>query len=199
MYCCIKGCEKPVKASGMCAAHYRRAQEGRDMATPIREMIRSGPDIDRLKAKMKVNDETGCWEWQKSLNTNGYGQFRFRGRPQQAHRVSWILHNGEIPEGEGQYKTLYVLHKCDNPICINPEHLFLGSQSDNANDAISKDRWHQLPGLTGEAHGRALITEDDVRAIRASDMPARKIAVQYGISHGAVQHIRKRRSWKHVE
>lgn len=192
MECCIKGCGKPARARGMCVAHYHRLRSGRDMSTPLRQVIRTGPDIDRLKAKVKVNADTGCWEWQASLNTNGYGQFRFRNRPQQAHRVSWILHNGEIPEGQN------VLHRCDVPVCCNPEHLFLGDQSDNAIDAVMKNRWGPR-GMVGEAHGRALVTEDDVRAIRASSLSIRALAKKYGISLGAIQHIRKRRSWTHVE
>ena len=197
MYCCIKGCEKPAKVLGMCAAHYDRARTGRDMTKPVREVIRTGTDIERLKAKMKVDEVTGCWMWQKSVNTNGYGQFRFRGKPQQAHRVSWILHFGEIPNGSGTYGTKNVLHKCDTPLCINPDHLFLGDQADNANDAVSKERWGKR-GLKGEKHGRATLTEEIVRAIRASDLTARQTAEKFGTSTGTVQHIKKRRTWAHI-
>lgn len=192
MICCIKGCDRPAKARSLCAAHYDRLKSGLAMSAPVRKVIRSGSDIDRLLAKMEVNEQTGCWEWRASLNTNGYGQFRFRARPQQAHRVSWILHNGEIQRGA------YVLHRCDNPLCINPAHLFLGDQSDNANDAVSKGRWGKR-GRKGEAHGRAKITEADVRAIRASVEPASHLADRYGISVSAVRHIKMRRSWINVE
>lgn len=192
MLCCIKDCDKPARALGMCKGHYDRMKNGRDMSPPLRQVIRSGPDIDRLKAKISVNEANDCWEWQASLNTNGYGQFRFRNRPQQAHRVSWVLHHGEIPAG------LYVLHKCDNPLCINPDHLFLGTQAENIADAMSKDRW-RTPRPVGESHGNAVMTEDDVRAIRASSEPSRRIAKRYGVTQSAIQHIRKRRSWQHVE
>jgi hypothetical protein len=192
MICCIKGCELPARAMGMCTGHYSRVRDGRDLAAPLRKVIRSGPDIDRLKAKVSVNEETGCWMWTASVNTNGYGQFRYQGRPWQAHRASWLLHNGDIPEG------LYVLHRCDTPLCVNPDHLFLGSQSDNLLDAVGKNRWNS-GRLSGEEHGRSLVNEDDVRAIRASTETIRKLAAQYGISVGAIQHIRKRRSWQHVE
>jgi len=194
----MKGCNRPVKALGLCAAHYDRARNGKNMADPVRVVSRDPDDLARLKSKVKIDEATGCWVWQASLNTNGYGQFAFKGRPRPAHRVSWELHNGPIPEGENAYKTANVLHRCDNPLCVNPDHLFLGDQSDNANDAVSKERWGKR-GLTGEAHGRAVVTEEIVRAIRASDLSVYKLGEQYGLSAGAVQHIRKRRSRQHVE
>lgn len=196
MDCCIKGCDRPAKARGMCSAHYTRLFTGQDMNDPVRNVCR-GSDLDRLKSKIKIDPQTGCWIWQASLSTNGYGQIKFGDRPVLAHRVSWILHHGEIPKDGSKYGTMNVLHKCDNQLCVNPDHLFLGDQSDNALDAVSKDRWGKR-GLSGEKHGRALVTENDVREIRASDLPIKKIAEKFGLSSGAVQHIRSRRSWKHV-
>lgn len=181
----------------MCSAHYNRLSTGQDMNDPVRDVVRSGSDLDRLKAKVKIDPVSGCWIWQASLSTNGYGQIKFGDRPVLAHRVSRILHNGEIPGDGSKYGTMNVLHKCDNQLCVNPEHLFLGDQSDNANDAVSKSRWGKR-GMKGEKHGRALITESDVRAIRASELTGRTLAEKYGLSPGAIQHIRLRRTWKHV-
>jgi len=87
-----------------------------------------------------IVSKSGCWEWQKALNPNGYGKAYFNGKLRQSHRISWILHRGKIPVG------LFVLHHCDNPICVNPDHLFLGTQKDNMHDMIAKGRknggWH---------------------------------------------------------
>jgi hypothetical protein len=199
MLCCIKGCDRPRKARGYCSAHYERYLSSGDMSKPIREVFRGDNDIERLKSKVEVDPDTGCWVWRASINTNGYGQIRFRGRPAQAHRVSWILHHGEIPGDSNVYGTLHVLHRCDRPLCVNPAHLFIGNQSDNAMDAVEKERWHHIGPRIGERHGRARLTEEDVRAIRTSLLPARELARRYGISPGAVQHILKRRSWKHID
>jgi hypothetical protein len=168
------------------------------MADPIREVIRNLSDADRLKAKTRINPESGCWEWQASRTPLGYGQVRFRGTRVLAHRAAWEAFCGPIPSDESHYGTKGVLHKCDNPCCINPEHLFLGDQHVNIDDSVSKGRWGKR-GNKGEAHGRALVTEQMVREIRESKESARIIAARYGISTGAVRHIRHRRSCAHVE
>lgn len=78
----------------------------------------------------------GCWEWQASLRT-GYGQFKYRGRMERAHRVSWLLLVGPVPEG------MWVLHHCDNRLCVRPDHLYLGTAKDNARDASVRKRLRQ--------------------------------------------------------
>jgi hypothetical protein len=80
-------------------------------------------------------DKSGdCWEWQASVNLDGYGRFCLKGKRIRAHRLSWVLANGEIPEG------MCVLHKCDNPPCVSPDHLFLGTRADNVRDMVQKGR-----------------------------------------------------------
>lgn len=199
MKCCVENCDKESRSLGMCQAHYRRLQRGQSLAGSIRPRVYAGGDQERLKSKTVVNDATGCWEWIASLNTNGYGQFRFRETNYPAHRAAWILFRGEIPADKTTaYGTMQVLHRCDNPVCVNPDHLFLGTQTDNINDAVGKNRWGER-GCPGESHGRAIVTVDDVRAIRASSESNGVLAKRYGISKSAVLHIKHRRSWKHIK
>src|SRR4030043_361681 len=89
----------------------------------------------------KVNKTDDCWIWTAYCNKKEYGCFKFQDKSELAHRVSWIIHNGPIPNG------LHVLHKCDNPPCVRPDHLFLGTDKDNANDRISKGRFVDLNWL----------------------------------------------------
>ena len=97
------------------------------------------PIADRFWQKVDKNTASGCWEWRSSIRGNGYGAFFTHLQPEgrkahAAHRYSWSLINGDIPKG------LWVLHKCDNRICVNPDHLFLGDRIDNMKDCASKGR-----------------------------------------------------------
>lgn len=156
-----------------------------------------GPYIDRFKAKIAVSP-SGCWEWMASRTPLGYGQFNYLGTRKLAHRVAWILFVGPIPpDPSNRYGTMNVLHRCDNPRCVNPEHLFLGNQFDNSTDSVSKGRWGKR-GLKGSAHGRARLTEEIVREILASTDSLSALADRYKVSRGTISHIRKRRSWRHL-
>jgi hypothetical protein len=115
-----------------------------------------------------------------------------------AHRYSWNLHNGPIPDG------LEVLHKCDNPSCVRPSHLFLGTQRENVYDMIKKGR--QATGskvsVQGEKHGRSILTADNVLAIRelvASGNSQTSVARLFGVSRFAVSTIVLRKRWAHLD
>ena len=122
--------------------------------------------------------EGDCWLWLKHKTTSRYGGFRNL----RANRASYIIHNGPIPDG------MYVCHTCDIPHCVNPSHLFLGTQFDNMRDMVAKGR---NVNLKGEAHGRAKVTEDDVRDIRekcaAGGLP-RRSWLKYTASHNGWYH-----------
>ena len=90
--------------------------------------------MKRFWDKVAIAGPDDCWEWQASFHTTGYGQIKYNRKKWKAHRISWILTNGEIPN------TLCVLHKCDNPKCVNPNHLFLGTLKENTQDMLKKNR-----------------------------------------------------------
>ena len=140
----------------------------------------------------KVTKTNSCWIWSAGhRNPKGYGGFWLNGRNHAAQRISWLLFRGEFDQ------KLRVLHKCDTPSCVNPLHLFLGTDSDNLRDAAQKGRMPK-----GERNGNSKLTADQVRLIRK--MPSnnygeiKKIAVRFGIDRTQVYNIIKRRQWKHV-
>lgn len=133
--------------------------------------------------------KSGCWEWCGRLNVNGYGFITRDYKQVRAHRYSWEIHNGPIA-GE-----LCVLHKCDNPRCVNPEHLFLGTRRDNQHDMHSKGRNNQP---CGERHFRARLTSAAVKEMRGLPMSHAQLAHKYGVSRATVAAAMQRRTWRHV-
>jgi hypothetical protein len=137
----------------------------------------------------------GCWGWSGTLDEKGYGRVRTwvedRWIPRLAHRVSWELHRGPIPDG------LSVLHTCDNPPCTRPEHLFLGNQLDNMQDCASKDRHTR-----GERSATAKLTEAQVIEMRArfaaGERNYSKLGREYGVSAVQVRSIILRERWKYL-
>lgn len=131
-----------------------------------------------------------CWEWSEGrFASGGYGQF-WDGKPVRAHRFSWEFFNGPIPKG------LCVLHSCDNPPCVNPLHLSVGTRAENNRDMRSKGRGFVPPPRRGEAYPMARLTAEDVRSIRASDERPSALASRYGVSPAHVTKIRKREAWR---
>jgi hypothetical protein len=99
---------------------------------------------DKIERYSTPVPECGCWLWTGSVDKSGYGTTKLDGKWRTMHRLSWEYHNGQIPKG------LQVLHKCDVPSCINPEHLFLGTQKDNVHDGIRKGRYPHINRMTLE-------------------------------------------------
>jgi hypothetical protein len=134
----------------------------------------------------------GCWEWTGEENTNGYGRFSHQEQKSLAHRFSYELFFGDVPAG------LNVCHRCDNRKCVNPSHLWLGSQSANLSDAVSKGRMHR-PDTRGHRNGNTTLTWEKVRAIR--DLDSRgirkfRIAKLFGVSPSTVTNITTLATWK---
>lgn len=152
----------------------------------------------------------GCWQWKASTTEDGYGRIFGDGRQQRAHRISWEIHKGPIPEG------MSVLHRCDNPPCCNPAHLFLGTTADNMADKFAKGR-ENLPSRSGANHwtrkkadaiarggdyGRSDLTDAIVAEIRArhsaGGITQRNLAAEYGIGYKNLNLIITGKTWKHV-
>lgn len=149
-----------------------------------------------------------CWEWTGSRSFWGYGTAYMDGKPYRAHRASYLVFVGEIPEG------MFVLHKCDNPACVRPSHLFVGTLSDNAQDCARKGR------SGAQRHPRSMVryvpperrsrgtkrpsaklndaAVIEIRGLLASGTSMRQIALRYGVSHQIIRRIRNGEGWKHV-
>ena len=139
-------------------------------------------------------DKTGsCWVWIASKNNKGYGNFSVSGKAVFAHRYSYALVNGQIPESK------HVLHKCDNPPCVNPEHLFLGSPADNMADRDAKGRHVPTPG---ESNGNAVLTAGLVAEIRSlyntGEYSQRTLAAIFKISQPHVSALVNNKRWSQV-
>lgn len=135
----------------------------------------------------------GCWIWQGSIDLCGYGRLKLGGRYFRAHRVALALSDTPVPVNR------LVCHRCDNPPCVNPDHLFLGTPKDNIHDAVRKGRFHPRPFRVGISHPRARLTEDVVREIRASSLGSKEIASTLGVSRSAVHRARHRITWAHIQ
>ncbi len=149
-------------------------------------------DISRFWAKVQKTE--ACWIWQAARQRKGYGRFGIKKLTVSAHRFSWILVRGEIPLG------LCICHHCDNPPCVNPDHLFLGTNADNTRDSINKGRL-SLNAVHGEAHPNNKLLASTVLAIRREvvvGISMRELARRYNVSHVTIQRIVHREIWIHL-
>lgn len=191
--CSHDGCSRPAEARGMCNTHYM--QQRRAGLLPVGKR-KPASAIDRFWRQ--VNKTDSCWEWTGAAKSKkGYGQIGLGGRgakQELVHRFSYLINKGPIPDG------LVVMHACDNPKCVNPEHLSLGTASDNIRDAVAKGRWKSVPPLVcGEKQHSSKLTTEDVKYIRDNlDVPSKTLAVKYGVNIASIQKVRGRKTWKHI-
>lgn len=134
-----------------------------------------------------LNNLNNCWEWTASLAGKGYGQFKVNNRPFGAHRWSAKYLAGLTID------NMMVCHKCDNPKCVNPEHLFVGTHQDNMIDRSNKKR--QMYGIN---HYNAKLTENDVRYIRNSTKSGYQLAKDFNVTEQHIGHIKNYKTWKHI-
>lgn len=140
----------------------------------------------------KVDKSSNCWIWTASKTNGRYGQFYAQGKRCLTHRYSWLIHNGDIPKG------LCVCHTCDNPPCVNPKHLWLGTNADNMRDKIKKGR---LRVGIGERNGKSKLVTKQINSIRALYLKGyvqTVLAKKYDVCQQTISHIVTRKFWKHV-
>ena len=143
--CSVEGCDKVHHSRGFCNTHRKRMKKH-----GMLELMPQKTRKELLYAKFILKAKKECWMWTGYRTPDGYGRIQINYKRIKAHRLSWEVHNGSIPEG------LFVLHKCDVRDCVNPNHLFLGTQKDNIHDAIKKGRINFAElGIKGREKGCA--------------------------------------------
>jgi hypothetical protein len=164
---------------------------------------RVGSVNERFATRFEVDSGTGCWNWTGAKNKKGYGticgeisgkRYAPKGTNMLAHRVAWILFRGEIPEGEGAHGTV-VMHSCDNPGCVNPQHLMLGTQADNVADMETKRRHvvGEFQKRKGIDHFRsAFKSQADIDLICSTKGQTKALAEKYGVDVCTIKRIRQR-------
>lgn len=194
--CTVEGCDRPHKCRGLCDTHYsfwrkkgyiggRRIKSlGERLWARVDKSPGQGPDGD-------------CWEWRGYVHPTGYGQLaeNSAGRNINSNRAAYMVSKGPIADG------LWVLHTCDNRLCCNPDHLWLGTPKQNTHDMMAKGRRRKaFEVVRGEDVGLAKMTEDDVRALRAEPpMTFKELGAKYGISPASAHSIKLRKTWAHIE
>lgn len=185
--CKISECGGKVFGHGMCNKHYLR---NRKYGSPyaVKKPAKNTKSVELITSNIEISK--GCWLWAGSKNADGYGTVSLNGKNQKAHRVSYEVFNGPIPS------NMVVMHKCDRPACVNPEHLTLGVQSDNVADM---DRKGRRVAPASENARTAKLTWTEVRQIRkyANGGKSRQwLADKYNLHISSVDNILKNRTWK---
>lgn len=151
------------------------------------------PMIARFLSSFDTGKEDECWNWKRSTDRLGYARISPGGRgstPMLAHRMSWETYRGPIPDG------MCVCHRCDNPSCVNPSHLFLGTKKENSEDMVTKRRSRGAP--PGVNHPRAKLNPEKVRIIRTCSTGPAELARRFGVTGSTICNVRSRRVWRHV-
>lgn len=152
--------------------------------------------VDLFLSEVEQIPIAGCWIWTGRVDGNGYGRAAIGDQYFGAHKLSFILFNGDVPEG------LHVCHRCDVPLCVNPHHLFAGTRSQNMSDAFRKGRlipptFRGEPNpVRGEQHYRARLNQAKVDAIRASDKTDTELAREHGVDRSTIRSARTGKSWR---
>lgn len=206
--CSVDGCDKAASSLGLCVKHYaRKVKTGdplkvcdgkRPLGSPAVVRGRHCREtqvevIDKFWSRVDKRGPDDCWEWKGGRFNTGYGIIYSNNRAMSTHRFSYLLNKGPIPKG------MFICHRCDNPPCVNPAHLFAGTPLDNQLDARSKNRFNPKRGE--ECHWSKL-TDDTVSAIRrlvSSGRTMCSVAKEFKIHRGTVRDICRGYTWAHVK
>ena len=184
----MDGCSSSVHGRGLCNKHYIRLRK--NGCPLVTQTPARGMDIhERFNRSFIRAGDDECWLWKLKPSSDGYGKMTIKGRTVRAHRLAYELFIGHASDG------LVVCHTCDVPLCVNPSHLFLGTQRDNWHDMLRKGR-----GVfrRGEERAEHILTEKDVMHIRASADSDADLAEKLGVSRQTVSDARTGRTWSHV-
>lgn len=192
MQCKVDGCGGKHKALGYCYKHYVRFKK---YGSPDdRKWSQATLEI-RFWNKVDKRSDDECWPWLGQLMQNGYGRISLGAKKlggDGAHRVSWkLFNNQEIPE------KMVVMHSCDNPKCVNPKHLSIGTSKQNTQDMINKGR-RVIVAPVGNENGKAILNAEKVKLIRSSDESHAALARKLGVSPNCIRGVRIGRTWSHI-
>jgi len=183
--CSIEGCISNIFQLEYCNKHYKRWYRHGDPHYKRKTMM------ERFYDKIDLIPFSTCWYWSGYLDKNGYGSLKINKSTKRAHRISYEIHKEPIPSG------LIVMHSCDTPTCVNPDHLLVGTYAENSADMVKKGRSNSA---RGERSGSSKLKEKDIIEIRdlLNVIPKNKIAALYGVNRGVIYKIMTRRIWSHV-
>ena len=192
MKCSVDNCSNKYYAKGYCEKHYQRVKKYGSHNAGIKN--HETPEI-RFWRFVNKKSNSECWNWNGN-KVSGYGRFSIGAKSLGnvlAHRFSWEMHNNkEIPKG------MVVMHSCDNPLCVNPSHLNIGTYMENTHDMLKKGR-HTYIAHVGEKNGKSVLNEKIVREIRQSNMNHAELGRFYGVATSTIRGVRSGRTWVHVE
>ena len=179
--CAVDGCDRRKRSRGWCSSHYNHWHTTREVPT------RAYSVEARFNSYVMRAGEDECWPWGGTRTLQGYGQIGIDNKLVRAHRISYEIAKGKIPDG------LIIRHTCDNPPCVNPNHLLAGTHKDNARDAVERGR-----NPRGERQGPAKLTATlvtDIRFSRANGESVRSLAARCGVSQSTIRRVIYGRSW----
>lgn len=188
--CSFPGCENPSRSVMLCDGHYQQMKRGQHLK-PLRSVLKGKSPKERFHAKFRQGSHDECWIWQAAVNEHGYGVMTV-GTRKDSRRVRAHRFSVEIQMGRPLSSDEVVLHVCDNPPCVNPLHLRVGTQQDNVMDAIQKRRMN-----TSASKATKLSTEavKNIKSAIQAGVPQKTLAAEYGISKSLVSMINKGKRW----
>jgi hypothetical protein len=192
--CRVARCGKKHSSNGYCRNHARRFKLYGDPFV-VKQVTYRGLTPEQYFWK-HVRKNRGCWRWRGYTDGYGYGLWRMNGVHYRATHVAWEMTYGTLPQG------MHVFHHCDNPPCVNPDHLFIGTMADNIKDMYSKGRGRgqfTSESVRGEHHGMAKLTALQVKDIRASSESSKALAAFFGVTPETINMIRRRQTWRHID
>lgn len=185
--CAVKDCSRKCTRNLYCDKHYYRFKRyGDPLIVKERYQIKKYSCHELFEKSYVINNESGCWEWIGNLNAWGYGRLNYKSQHFAAHRYSYEYFHGQIPD------NIYVCHKCDNPKCVNPDHLFLGDAKSNMADKVRK----------GRHVGSRKLSADDVKEIRnllySNSATRRELSIRFDVGRTCIDDVFNRKTWRNI-